>query len=40
MARSGGYSLMTQIKASIPMIKALRRELMIVLIVFLVGVLV
>lgn len=36
---SRGYSLGTQIKASIPMIKALRREIMIVLIVFLVGVL-
>lgn len=35
-----GYSLGTQIRASVPMIKAMRREIMIVLIVFLVGVLV
>jgi len=34
------YGLGTQIRASIPMIKALRREIMIVLIVFLLGVLV
>lgn len=37
MSSSGGYSLMTQVRASVPMIKALRREIMILLIVLLAG---